>query len=1643
MISFWRQLRLLLWKAYLIKKRQNVWIAIEILIPVLLFAMLVIIRTRDFYVLSNECHYDAKSFPSSGVLPFMHSLLCSISNDCKNHATTADDTYQVNVRAERKTLLVDVVRWLRSFLEIIAESPDRWRDIFLQFANAIHIVAGLHANQTADNDQQMNLTFPFLTFFDSPQHMLEILHDDFGFDNETAEKFLDISVTPQFIFRAMEELVNVSSRDLSPFSIFEDNKVSFLCDKSKTSQLFSSVNDIHEEIDFCRITHSNIILSLLLNAKQYDFRDITLHFMRERSSENVKHLSINDFTTNLRFAMGEMRRLSPLNYSVFSNSKELEDAVFCGGISKMMEHDSGNKPATFYNPKLEQLRSRITQFILQTSPELSDQDKAGFCGNISTAEAFECKSLPFGMPQFKTLFRGYILVAPDSPVVREIVDKLNRPLKVFNMFRDIIYDFGDIASPLQDAIAQSDLKTAAQALLDLLPDLDKNSTLRFVLEHWFNNSTDPNSFLTQFQRMGIQMSNIAKCFRIDRFVVVKDEEELEQRAMCLTTHDQYFSGVVFLNVSENSTTLPDFVAYKIRHNPKLVDSTKGIPMDSHNILSRDNPWDDLKYLSYGFSFLQEAVERAIISEITNETIETGIQSQQEPYPCVVSDTFKVSTFLSLFVILSWMIPSSLLVKNIVWEKEMRLKEIMRIMGLGNAIHWLAWATQALSFTGISVMVISVLLKYGNILGKTDFTLILVLLSLFAMACLLLPQTSIGFGMNMLGYSDDIGNGTWAGLNSITLFDIGIPEITLKKVFIALSMDCIIYLVLAWYISAVFPGTFGIPKPWYFFFNVPYKLLCKRPGNWTPIRCFWMPSAEALSETCPENGAPNFLSPNPEPTASFEPTQADMIHAIKIRNLTKIYGNNTKALDSLSVDFFESQITAFLGHNGAGKTTTISILTGLYPPTLGTANVYDLDIRTDIRKIRDFLGFCPQHNILFDRMTVEEQLEFYASLKGVESSRMREEVDSMITDIGLENKRTALANTLSGGMKRKLCIGIALIGGSKLIILDEPTAGIDAYARRSIWQLLLKHKHGRTMILSTHHMDEADVLADRIAIIAEGRLKAAGSSLFLKKRFGNGYQLTIAKETSSVIAKDEEKPAILAIADSQGATITAYIEQFCGLGQAQLIEEVEFESIYKLPLEMKSEQLAALFEGLESAKDLLGITSYGLSAPSLQQIFLNIAPVHDLKLKKDSSQNSFVSFLSNSFRRCRRNHTVSNKTDLIMAGLVQDGSNTKIPDDDPAPDPLMEHPMIKFITNRRQMHFHHAKAMFYKRLHISNRSWISLFAELILPLCLLISAEIYIKIQRPPSPITTGQPELALVPLIYGNDTNFYFGIWEKSSLNGTSHGRKYLEDMIEPPGLGTRCVDTNWAFNSTKFRCQNDTTSGPPTLSHSHKHIPYNEPQVCGCLPKSGWNCTFEDYPNEKLQRIPLKSTDVLWDLTYRNISQYRLVTSDNTTSWPIRPGTYFLGGWTFGHENAQYPAAERLNLTDLGVEDMIFIAENMSEIIRLDWRVPATQANWTHKYDPFNPQNMTVLDLFKEIFDNLDTKEITKIWFNNKLWASLPINTNAYHNAVLRTLLPSSKRKHVGILAINHPMNETVTQSLQSGKLRPFEWLWWCWLCV
>jgi ATP-binding cassette subfamily A (ABC1) protein 3 len=175
-----------------------------------------------------------------------------------------------------------------------------------------------------------------------------------------------------------------------------------------------------------------------------------------------------------------------------------------------------------------------------------------------------------------------------------------------------------------------------------------------------------------------------------------------------------------------------------------------------------------------------------------------------------------------------------------------------------------------------------------------------------------------------------------------------------------------------------------------------------------------------------------------------------------------------------------------------------------------------DIRTNITAVQKSLGICPQHDVLFDTLTVEEHLWFFCKLKGVPSKEIKSHVDEMIDALELPDKRHAQSKTLSGGMKRKLSCAIALVGGSKVVILDEPTSGMDPAARRATWELLMKYKAGRTILLSTHFLDEADLLGDRIAIMSDGVVQCAGTSLFLKSKYGVGYNLVLVK-------KDRDSP----------------------------------------------------------------------------------------------------------------------------------------------------------------------------------------------------------------------------------------------------------------------------------------------------------------------------------------------------------------------------------------------------------------------------------------------------------------------------------------------------------------------------------------
>ena len=233
-----------------------------------------------------------------------------------------------------------------------------------------------------------------------------------------------------------------------------------------------------------------------------------------------------------------------------------------------------------------------------------------------------------------------------------------------------------------------------------------------------------------------------------------------------------------------------------------------------------------------------------------------------------------------------------------------------------------------------------------------------------------------------------------------------------------------------------------------------------------------------------------------------------------------------AVDGLGLAMVEGQITALLGHNGAGKTTTINMLCGLEKPSAGVAKVFGLDVATQRTDIRNQLGVCPQHDILWPDVTVFEHLRLFAVIKGVAAAEVNGQCDKFIQEVGLTEKRDVYASALSGGMRRKLSLALALIGDSRIVVLDEPTSGMDPYSRRFTWDVIQKHREGRIVVLTTHFMDEADLLGDRIAIMAEGQLKCVGSSLFLKQHYGVGYVMTMEKRSNLGAAGEDAIAALV-------------------------------------------------------------------------------------------------------------------------------------------------------------------------------------------------------------------------------------------------------------------------------------------------------------------------------------------------------------------------------------------------------------------------------------------------------------------------------------------------------------------------------------
>lgn len=321
-------------------------------------------------------------------------------------------------------------------------------------------------------------------------------------------------------------------------------------------------------------------------------------------------------------------------------------------------------------------------------------------------------------------------------------------------------------------------------------------------------------------------------------------------------------------------------------------------------------------------------------------------------------------------------------------------------------------------------------------------------------------------------------------------------------------------------------------------------------------------------------------------------------ALRIDQLRKTFGNKCScrnkavapAVDGLSLCAEEHQVLALLGHNGAGKTTTINMLIGLLQPDMGDAFFYNLSVCNDLDAIRSMLGVCPQHNVLWGDLTALEHMKLFGNLKNIPPQMMENEIATLLADVELDKVANNYVRTYSGGMKRRLSVALSFLGNPRIMYLDEPTTGMDPKIRRNIWNLILRMKKNRVTIMTTHSMEEADILGDNIAIMADGQLKVMGTSVSLKNRFA-GYKVEVIVTPNSV-------PQMMDIVEKKLPGAVPKSEPIDIEGGGVLLP-------YTLPPD-RHEEVVPFFEVLEKDESVSCLVmDYSISQTTLEEVFLNV------------------------------------------------------------------------------------------------------------------------------------------------------------------------------------------------------------------------------------------------------------------------------------------------------------------------------------------------------------------------------------------------------------------------------------------------------
>jgi ABC-type multidrug transport system ATPase subunit len=1006
----------------------------------------------------------------------------------------------------------------------------------------------------------------------------------------------------------------------------------------------------------------------------------------------------------------------------------------------------------------------------------------------------------------KPLMKGKILFAPDNRQTRQIITKMNRTAEILSHFKQTLDAWTQTTTSVQNFYKASEVNArlqAIQALIDFL-NLHFDGLLKNMDANNIMKKMDQSGGLLSLLKF---ISDVTQCFQLDRFVPFHHESDLETAAKQHAKSHELIAGIVFLNLDGKSDHIPRKIEYKIRSDIDDVPTTK---------LLKERMWEPgpraaFKDLGYqrGFVQIQEMLDRAITLIHINTTdliVSPEVHLQQFPYPCYSDDKFAfyMRALTPVVATMAWIFLIAFLIREIVLEREKHLEEMLRVLGLRPSVAWITWFLIGFAVMASGSLIGLLILKMAQMFPHSNFGLLFLYLLAFACSILMycymissffskatiaalsgivaylssyLPfmvaitleyemtflhkistclsmSTSFCFGMMYLSRFESQGSGIqWSNIWHSPMAD---DPMNFGWALVMMLIDGLIYFVIGWYVSNVSPASGKVQaSPFYFFLTPRYWGFPGRSSNKVPV-------IEHLSNNMNANSnkiSKKMSLENPYLESSWSQKRPGM----SIQDLHVVYNRGTScehmAVSNLNLELKEGQVSTILGRNGAGKTTTINVLTGQLAPTSGSVMIYGHEIPREFSRARKLLGYCPQYNTLFGELTVREHLSFYCQLKGlIPDDKCNDEVDSILNSTDLWQVQNEQAKCLSGGLQRRLCVALAFVGGSKLIILDEPTSSVDPVARRGIWDLIAHQKRSRTVLLTTHHLDEADILSDQVAIIHRGRLLCSGSPLLLRSQHGCGYQLTVSRQgTSQVEAGDSDSGRAsneyMDETDSSSPPsekLLSFVK--CLIPNASLMEDFGYEVALALPYQSPSGEnhdYGTFFRCLDSNLKSLGFASYGLSSTTLEDVFISLCNQEEERQAKNEPKQPVVD----------HHRSISSKSvnaEAAVSELRKQFDQAFNSFDWSAPS------LETGITLKMKQ----LKGLLMKRYLHSRNDMRSVFCNLVLP-CFFIALAMGMTLIKPkfaPDPI------LPLSPRIYGKGaTTFFSALNHQSSLNGIAN----------------------------------------------------------------------------------------------------------------------------------------------------------------------------------------------------------------------------------------------------------------------------------